>query len=260
MPKHTLNGEKREYSMSIKQIMMIMLALVLGVFLVPSHAQVLYGSVTGNVTDPSGAVVPGAHVEALNVATGVKRDTTSDSSGIYNVPDLLPGVYKITISAANFGGVATEGVRISANSITRVDTHLRLAQQTESVTVTGAAPELQTDKSDVHTDLSANQIANLPITSSVGGRNFQSLLRVVPGFGNLTEQNSAGANPQRAMSTNVNGQSLQGINTRIDGAQDSYAWLPGNVAYVPPADAVETVNVVTNSFDAEQGMAGGAAV
>ena len=260
MPKHTLNGEKREYSMSIKQIMMIMLALVLGVFLVPSHAQVLYGSVTGNVTDPSGAVVPGAHVEALNVATGVKRDTTSDSSGIYNVPDLLPGVYKITISAANFGGVATEGVRISANSITRVDTHLKLAQQTESVTVTGAAPELQTDKSDVHTDLSANQIANLPITSSVGGRNFQSLLRVVPGFGNLTEQNSAGANPQRAMSTNVNGQSLQGINTRIDGAQDSYAWLPGNVAYVPPADAVETVNVVTNSFDAEQGMAGGAAV
>jgi hypothetical protein len=246
--------------MSLKQTMLIMLALVLGAFLLPSQAQVLYGSLTGNVSDPSGAVVPGAHVEALNVATGVKRDTTSDSSGIYNVPDLLPGVYKVTVSATNFGGVATEGVTVSANSITRVDTHLKLAQQTETVTVTGAAPELQTDKSDVHTDLTAHQIASLPITSSVGGRNFQSLLRVVPGFGNLTEQNSASGNPQRAMSTNVNGQSLQGINTRIDGAQDAYPWLPGNVAYVPPADAVETVNVVTNSFDAEQGMAGGAAV
>ncbi len=62
------------------------------------------------------------------------------------------------------------------------------------------------------------------------------------------------------MTTNVNGQSLQGINTRIDGAADAYPWLPANVAYVPPADAVEAVNIVTNSFDAEQGMAGGAAV
>ena len=62
------------------------------------------------------------------------------------------------------------------------------------------------------------------------------------------------------MNTNVNGQSNQGVNTRIDGVQDAYPWLPANVAYVPPSDAIQEVNIVTNSFDAEQGMAGGAAV
>src|ERR1700745_2932042 len=92
------------------------------------------------------------------------------------------------------------------------------------------------------------------------GRNFQSLLRTVPGAGLTAETNSLAANPQRAINTNVNGQSSQGINTRIDGAQDAYPWLPANVAYVPPADSIETVNVTTNSFDAEQGMAGGAPV
>ena len=74
------------------------------------------------------------------------------------------------------------------------------------------------------------------------------------------EANSAAGNPQRAISANVNGQSIQGNNTRIDGAQNSYPWLPQNIAYVPPADAIETVNIVTNAFDAEHGTAGGAAM
>jgi hypothetical protein len=236
-----------------------MLVLVLGVFLSPAPAQVLYGSLTGNVTDPTGAVVPGAHVEALNVATGTKQETVSDANGIYRVPDLLPGVYKVTFSAANFGATATEGVQVSANAITRINTELKVAQQTESVTVTGAAPELKTDKADVSTDLNARELQSLPANSSEG-RNFQSLYRIIPGATLPFENNSAGGNPQRAMTTNVNGQSSQGNNTRIDGVQDAYPWLPNNIAYVPPTDAIENVNVVTSSFDAEQGNVGGAAV
>src|ERR1700759_1769203 len=80
------------------------------------------------------------------------------------------------------------------------------------------------------------------------------------GAGLTAETNSLAGNPQRAINTNINGLSNQGVNTRIDGVQDAYPWLPANVAYVPPADAIEAVQVVTNSFDAEQGMAGGAAV
>jgi hypothetical protein len=92
------------------------------------------------------------------------------------------------------------------------------------------------------------------------GRNYQSLLRIIPGAGLPAETNSTAGNPQRAINANINGQSNQSINNRIDGAQNAYPWLPANVAYVPPADAIETVNVVTNSFDAEQGSAGGAAI
>lgn len=224
-----------------------------------AQAQVLYGSLTGNVTDSSGAVIPGANVGALNVRTGVVRDATTDSNGVYRFSALQPGTYKVTISAPKFASSITENVEVIVNNIKRVDAQLKVASQAQDVTVTAEAPLLQTDKADVHTDLSSQQIENIPITSSQG-RNFQSLLRLIPGVGQTQEDNSAAGNPQRAINANVNGQSRQTINTRIDGAQDAYPWLPANVAYVPPADAIETVNVVTNSFDPEQGMAGAAAV
>src|SRR5205823_8930686 len=100
---------------------------------------------------------------------------------------------------------------------------------------------------------------SLPAISSEG-KSFQALYKIIPGANIPSESNSAGGNPQRAMTANVNGQSTQGNNTRIDGVQDAYPWLPANIAYVPPTDAIETVNVVTNSFDAELGNAGGAFV
>jgi hypothetical protein len=236
-------------------------ALLLSSCLFPggAKAQLLYGSLTGNVTDPSQAAVPGARVEAVNVGTGVVSTATTNDHGVYLFSDLLPGTYKLTASAANFGAKITENIGVSRNEVARVDVRLEMKTVTESVTVTTAPPLLQTDRADVHTDLTAQQIEDLPISGSQG-RNFQSLLRLIPGAGLPAETNSLAGNPQRAINANVNGQSNQTINWRIDGAQNAYPWLPANVAYVPPADAIESVNVVTNSFDAEQGLAGGAAV
>ncbi|GAC1703273.1 MAG: hypothetical protein NVS9B4_10920 [Candidatus Acidiferrum sp.] len=224
-----------------------------------ARAQVLYGSLTGNVTDPSGAAIPGAHVEALDTGKGVAQMATTNDHGFYLFVELTPGVYKVTISAANFTTLITEHVVLAANTARRVDVELKVASAAQKVIVTTEAPTLQTDKADVHTDLTADQIENLPIMSTQG-RNFQSLLRIIPGVGLTAETNSLAGNPQRAINANINGQSNQTVNTRIDGAQNAYSWLPANVAYVPPAEAIETVNVVTNSFDAEQGQAGGASV
>src|SRR6266498_1352228 len=226
---------------------------------VSAYGQVLYGSLTGTVEDSSGAAVSGAKVVALNVSTGVTHSATSDASGIYRFTTLLPGAYKITISAPNFASQVTENVRVSVNTVARVDGRLKVAQANENVTVTTEAPLLQTDRADLHTDLSAAEIRSLPAISSEG-KSFQALYKIIPGASLPMENNSAGGNPQRAMTSNVNGQSSQGNNTRIDGVQDAYPWLPNNIAYVPPADAIQTVNVVTNSFDAEQGNAGAAAM
>jgi hypothetical protein len=222
-------------------------------------AQVLYGSLTGTVTDSSGAIVAGAHVTALEAQTGITGTETSDSSGIYRFTTLLPGTYSVTITAPNFAKQQTTGVLVRANEIARVDAQLKVASATQDITVTTAPPLLQTDSADVHTDISAKEIEDLPIMGSQGG-NFQELLRTIQGAGLTDETNSLAGNPQRAINTNFNGLSEQGINTRIDGVQDLYPYLPANVAYVPPSDAIATVNVVTNSSDAEQGMAGGAAV
>ena len=255
---------KKLYSNSsvikLNQITMLALLFVICVLATPgASAQVLYGSLTGTVADPSGAAVAGARVEALDVAKGVTQASTTDENGIYRFSALLPGTYKVTISAQNFETQVTPTVRVAANEVQRVDARLKIAGATQNVTVTAEAPLLQTDKADVHTDLTGREVDELPSAGSQG-RNFQSLLQLIPGAGLVSETNSLAGNPERAMNTNVNGQSNQGVNTRIDGVQDAYPWLPANVAYVPPSDAIEEVNVVTNSFDAEQGMAGGAAV
>jgi outer membrane receptor protein involved in Fe transport len=235
------------------------LALVFCAMVVSAHAQVLYGSLTGTVTDPTGAVIVGAQVTVLEDQTGVSQTGTTDSSGIYRFTTLLPGRYKVTIAAKGFSTQETPGVQITGNEIARVPAALKTASSTQEVVVTTEAPLLQTDKADVHTDITSRQIENLPIMGTEGG-NFQSLLRTIPGAGLSAETNSSAGNPQRAINIPMNGLSIQSSNTRIDGVQDAYPWLPANVAYVPPADAIENVQVVTNSFDAEQGMAGGAAV
>ena len=224
-----------------------------------ANAQVLYGSLAGNVTDPSGAAVPDGRVEAVNTGTGVTRASVADSGGSYFFNDLQAGIYKITFSAPAFRTLVQENVQILANNLRRLDTQLQVAQVSESITVAAAATFLQTDRSDINIQNPQTQIMNLPFTGN-SGRNFQALYKLVPGFSAPAELHSDAGNPQRALGANVNGASYSNNNTRLDGATVSYPWLPHIVAYVPPADAVESVNIVSNSFDAEQGMAGGSAI
>ena len=145
-------------------------------------AQVLYGSLTGIVTDSSGAAVVGAQVTALAVETGVTQTEVSDSSGIYRFTTLLPGTYRVTITAQGFSNQETPGVLVRVNEIARVNAELKVGSATQSIMVTTEAPLLQTDKADVHTDITEQQVENLPI-SGTEGRNFQSLLRTIPGAG-----------------------------------------------------------------------------
>jgi hypothetical protein len=236
-----------------------LITTLLAVAATPASAQVLYGSLTGNVTDPSGGAVPGVRVEALNTQTGVTRNTNTDPAGSYSFNDLQAGTYKVTFTASAFRTLVQENVQILANNVRRADIQLQVAQVTETITISGNAVVLQSDRADVNNQIPQSQITNLPFTGN-SGRNFQALYKLVPGFSPPAELHSDAGNPQRALGTNVNGASYSNNNTRLDGATVSYPWLPHIVAYVPPAEAVENVNIVSNSFDAEQGMAGGSAI
>ncbi|MCC7237874.1 MAG: TonB-dependent receptor [Bryobacterales bacterium] len=224
-----------------------------------ARGQVLYGSLTGNVTDPSGAAVPNAKIEALNTATGLTRTAATDSGGSFLFNDLQPGSYRVTTSAPSFRTLVQENVVILTNNLRRLDAQLSVAQVSEAITVSSQAIALQTDRADVNVQIQQKQITNLPFTGNAG-RNWQALYKIVPGFAPPAELHSDAGNPQRALGANVNGASYSNNNTRLDGATVSYPWLPHIVAYVPPVDAVETVNIVTNSMDAEQGMAGGSSI
>jgi hypothetical protein len=226
-----------------------------------SNAQVLYGSLTGNVTDPHGAAIPNVRVEAVNTGTGVARQATTDDRGAYLFNNLQFGFYKVTITATSFRKVVENNVQVNANEIRRVDIQLQIAQASETVEVIADAAVLQTDKADVHAEISSQEVEELPYNGGEG-KNFQSLLFLIPGAGipATIEANSEAGNPQRAQTLFMNGVSSTGNSTKLDGATVSYPWLPVNIAYVPPSEAIQTVNVSTNSFDAEQGAAGGAAV
>ena len=246
--------------------------LALLFLLVPNaRAQVLYGSLVGNVTDPNGAAVEGAKVELTNVTTGVVSNVMTDERGGYSLHDLQVGVYKVAISRSSFKTTVKEGVRIDANKTYRFDAQLEIGGLEETVLVAaGLETTLQTDRGDVNVTQTARQINNLPLFGSVG-RNYQSMIQLIPGTTRGTgsfflnangngEDNSAAGNPQRSISYNVNGVSRLQNNTKIDGASIIYPWLPTNTVYVPPAEAIQEVNIVTNAFDAEQGLAGGAAI
>jgi hypothetical protein len=235
--------------------MFLLLALVAWL---PVHGQTLYGSLSGTITDSSGAAVPNAKVEARNEGTGIVKSMTTDDRGGYIMSDLLPGVYKITVSAPAFTSRVLDRADITVNSTLRLDVTLSVTQVSESITVGASGVNLQTDRADVNNQLSSRQIADLPLINSQG-RNFQVLYKILPGFTPPVEVHSDSGNPQRSMATQANGMPQSSNNTKLDGATISHPWLPRLVAYVPPVEAVETVNVVSNSFDAEQGMAGGAA-
>ena len=100
-----------------------------------ANAQVLYGSLTGNVADPSSAAVPGVKVEALNVDNGTVRQATSDERGVYLFSNLQAGTYKITFTARSFKTVVADNVRINANEVRRVDMGLQIATASETVEV-----------------------------------------------------------------------------------------------------------------------------
>lgn len=205
-----------------------------------SFGQTLYGSLTGNVSDSSGAAVPNAKVEALNLDKGTIKSTTTDERGSYLMGDLLPGTYKVSISAPSFSSRVQEGVAISVNTVIRLDANLTVSQINESVTVSAAAVTLQTDRADINNQIQSSQITNLPLINSQG-RNFQVLFKVLPGFTPPVEVHSESGNPQRSMATQANGMPQSSNNTKLDGATISHPWLPRLVAYLPPVEAVETV-------------------
>ena|SRR5438270_12136969 len=97
------------------------------------YSQILYGSITGNVKDPSGAPVPGATVQAQNPDTGFQREATTNNDGIYLISDLPPGTYNITITSQAFAKAVLNGAAVTANQVRRADASLQLAQVNQVV-------------------------------------------------------------------------------------------------------------------------------
>src|SRR5258706_10553979 len=127
----------------------------------PLAAQVLYGSLTGNVHDAAGAVVPGASVKLVNMGTAQEFTEQTNDAGSYTFSSLSPGTYDLTIGAKGFRALTQRGVAITVNVVRREDVTLEVGQLSESITVDAGQVTLQTDKADVHTELSSKDVVNM---------------------------------------------------------------------------------------------------
>jgi hypothetical protein len=228
----------------------------------PLQAQVLYGSVTGTVSDPSGAVVAGAQVTITNQATGLKRQTTTDGVGTYRVLDLPQGDYTIEVAATGFKPVKVANVPVVIGQVNASDIQLQVGTATQEVTVEESAVVLQTQKADVHTEITSYAVENLPLSTY---RNFQATELLAPGVFSVSGiansyPNSVADTPERSFEIYSSGLPAHDNTTRVDGATNIFIWLPDHMLVVPPQESIAEVNVQTSNYDVEKGLTAGAAM
>jgi hypothetical protein len=236
--------------------MCALVAMLVGTFGVPStvYAQAVTGTLLGNVTDSSGAAVPGATVTATETQTNSSRTAISNEAGHYIFSSLRNGTYTVEAELQGFRKVIRQNVRVDVNTTMRVDLSLELGQVTESVTVAADTPLLQTDRTDTGRLLESKVVTEIPLGFN---RNFQGLLVTVPGATRPFRPHSQFFNSQDSLSTEINGQPRMANNTLIEGLDNNQKTGLLSVI-IPAADALETVSVSTSNYDAEFGRSGGA--
>ena len=219
-------------------------------------AQTLYGSIVGNVSDSNGALIQGADVSVTQLETNESRQTTTNADGGYTLSTVAAGTYAVTISRQGFGTFKTSNIRVDLNTQVRVDAALSPGSTSQSVTVNSEAAQLQTDSSDVHSEVSSQSLEELPQPT----RTYEGVIGLLPGVAPPAASSGGTNNPMRSMEIQSNGTSASGTNVRVDGVSATNPWVQFYSTAVPSTDAIQTVNVVTASSGADEGMVNGAAV
>jgi outer membrane receptor protein involved in Fe transport len=230
--------------------------LALCLMLIPAMmAQTSRGTLTGTVTDSTGAVIKDASVTIIQQGTGVKRETTTNSSGIYRFDAVDLGVYQVSSTAPGFAREDKTGVEIQAAHTTDIDFSLKVGTNKEVVTVEARGVEVLQTSEQVHSEtFSTQEIATLPV---IAGDSL-TLAQMAPGIvtGSMANQNSI--NQQGTFFFAVNGQRPRGNNFMIDGVENNDISIGGPAFTITNPDAVQEVSVQTADFSAEYGRAGGA--
>jgi outer membrane receptor protein involved in Fe transport len=191
--------------------------------------------------------------------TSVERNTstsvTSNDSGNYNQSHLIIGHYSVRVEAQGFNVEVQQGVELAIDTVSTVDFRLKPGKVEETVQVTGEAPLLKTERTDVATTLSAAQVQDLPTF----GRNFTELLLQTPGAVQFNWNDTSTENPQGGIAVNVNGQMFVGVGGQVDGT-DNRDMMYGNMIIVPNLDSVVEAKITSSNYDAEFGSASAAVV
>lgn len=239
----------------VSTVALVMLsASFVPLFSQPALAQATTGSIGGTVNDQSGAVVPSAIVVAKNQATGVETSQfKTTNEGIYNIPNLNPGTYTISVESPNFKRAVYTDITVRLGETTTIDVALETGGVTETVTIVAGTEEVvQRDSSQVSASFESRKVEDLPSNAAGGGIDTLALLApgVVPGL----------AGNSNGTTLSVNGNRSRSNNFTIDGQDNNDLAVAGPSYFVGNQDLVADFQVITNNFSAQYGRNQGAIV
>jgi Carboxypeptidase regulatory-like domain/TonB dependent receptor len=216
-----------------------------------TQAQAVYGGIIGTVTDPQGAAVANAKVTVLDEGKGTSDTTTTNESGNYSAGHLIAGTYTVRVEAPGFKVSQQKGVIVNVDSNARVDLQFQVGGTSETVEVTGEAPQLKTDRADVAVSFNEKYVEDLPILN----RNFTQIQLLSPGSQKLVGwSHAATENPQGGQQIFSQGQHFSGTGFELDGT-DNQDPILGIIVINPNLDAVTEAKVALQNYDAEFGKA-----
>jgi Carboxypeptidase regulatory-like domain len=247
--------------MKTRHLVCAALVCILAVFCASSLlAQTVTGSITGVVTDPSGALVTGATVTTENTATGVKTTTESNGTGAYTIRFLPIGTYTLSVDAKGFTQARVDGIVLEINQTAKVNVGLKIGTTATTVVTETVHPILDTTDATLGNTLTANEIQNIPLN----GRNFSSLTLYQAGAVNtdpsgLTGNNAIERNTFNNGVVSINGNRQQANNYTIEGADNNE---PQNnlIGYNPSPDAIAELRVISGNANATYGNGNGGTV
>jgi Carboxypeptidase regulatory-like domain/TonB dependent receptor len=218
----------------------------------PSFGQAVSGNIIGTVTDASGAAVAGATVTIRDLDRGTDYQARTNTDGNYTQTNLLAGHYRVTVQSPGFEQFEADAT-VQIDAATRVDARLAVGKTSSQVTVRAETPLLKTDRADVSTTLSTNELASLPVLD----RNMTEFMLVMPGAYADNFQVATSENPQQGLNVDVNGQNFTANGFLLDGTTNQNPLLA--IAIINPnIDSLQELKVTTSNYDAEFGSVAGA--
>ncbi len=217
-----------------------------------AHAQGVYGSIVGTVTDSTGAVVPNATVVITDTNKGTSQTLQTNASGEYSASRLIPDPYSVKASSGSFTPAQADNVAVAVDTAPQVNLTLTAAGVATNVTVTSAAPALKTDQADVSQTLTSQQLQSVPNIN----RNFTEFTLLTPGVQRSSFSINPTENPQGTVSTEVNGTNYGTLGWLLDGTDNREPVL-GIVVVNPTLDSIQDMRVISENYPAEYGGAVG---
>ena len=242
------------YSITSRRSLSLLKGLaVLALLAGAAHAQTAgSGTITGTVTDASGAVVPAVDVTVRNTDTGIERKTQSSEAGVYTATFLAPGHYEVQGAKTGFAGILRKDLTLQVGQTLAINLSLAVQTAQQQVTITGEAPVVDPEKTEVSQVISEGSVSNLPIS----GRRWDSFVLMTP---NVTNDGGSGLVSYRGISGLYNSNTVDGANNN----QAFFSEARGRAlsgAYVYSMDSIKEYQVSSSNYSAELGQAAGGVV